>query len=639
MVQLGWFALLLAFSLSVYALLIDPLGCWRKNITLIKTARIATIASAICLAASIFALLILFVTDNFNATYVADHSSKNLPLAYKISALWAGASGSLLFWLWLQTAFIVIVFCRFKQECPFFAATARAAANLVSVFFLLVVILDKNPFELLAAAPADGNGLNPLLRHPAMALHPPALFIGYAAFIISFAWTFAALLQSDTQTAIPFFKQIRRWILFAWLFLTIGIVLGAWWAYEVLGWGGYWAWDPVENASLLPWFAATALLHCSRVYKRQTSIETWLMVLSIAVFSLCIFGTFLTRYGLVSSVHAFPEPGLGILFLILLLIIWIITCLLFWLKHNHQTENPVVTATGLKFIVLNNWLMILFIIVVLIGTLFPFFTSLFTQQKITLKPQYFTKITAPFGLILLLLLSVCPYLLSHGFNKNWRTIGAFLTALTALIAWLVTGKLSPACFIICGFAVLSFIADFIGRYKKTDLTRPNLRLLGSRMVHIGVVLVFIGIAGSGGYDFQQDFVLQQGETVTVKNFDITFDDFKTDHRQDFVAVTAQMSVKKDKKHLTTLNPSMFVYTNFRQHSSNVDIRRTLAGDFYLALTGVDDTAGLINLTVIIKPLINWIWIGCSGLIIGSVLVLISFYTNKESKLACPHVLL
>jgi cytochrome c-type biogenesis protein CcmF len=469
-----------------------------------------------------------------------------------------------------------------------------------------------------------------------MALHPPTLFIGYAAFVIPFAWAFSSLKWDNMQGPVPLLKQVHNWILSAWLFLTVGIALGAWWAYEELGWGGYWAWDPVENSSLMPWLTATALLHCSRTYRQNTPIAYWLTILSLVTFSLCIFGTFLTRYGLVSSVHAFPEPGLGILFLVLLIIIWIIATILLWLKHRRRKfDSQAVVGIGQKFVALNNWLMVLLTFVIFVGTLFPFFSGLFTEQKISLKASYFTKITAPGGLALLLLLGICPYLLRHGINRSWRTIGAALTAIIALLVWLISQEIAPACFIFCGFAAFNLGADFLSvhiniRSRKNGQPAPrrSLRWYGARIVHVGVVLVFIGIAGSGGYGTEKNAALRPNDKVSVAGFDIIFDGLKADHGPNFTAVTADISVHKGQKLIAKLSPSQAYYTRSDKRTSEVDIRRTLAYDLYVALAEVNKTDDLINLKVLVKPLINWIWIGSVVMIFGVILISASLYTRK-----------
>lgn len=649
MAELGRFALLVGLFLSGYAILADLLGGWRKDDGLIKSGRNATVACLACLTVAMVALWVLLVRSDFTVNYVAQHTSKALPLAYKFSALWAGAAGSLLLWLWLQVGFVVVAFCRFKPSQRIFAAHARAIANLVSVFFLIVMIMDKNPFDVSAIAPADGAGLNPLLQHWAMVLHPPTLFIGYAAFAIPFAWAIASMKYNGQHGSVPLFRQARNWILWAWLFLTVGIVLGAWWAYEELGWGGYWAWDPVENSSLLPWLAATALVHCCRTYKVRTSIGTWLTVLSLLTFSLCIFGTFLTRYGLVSSVHAFPEAGLGILFIVLLATIWVIAAVLMLYKRlRYGHSAPASVGPGLKFIIYNNWLMILLAFVIFVGTLFPFLSGLFTGQKISLKPEYFDKITAPGGLLLLLLLSVCPHLLSSGISKSWRTIGAVFVIIAAVSAWFVTHRFTIPCFIICGFALLSLVADVVSyetlladRKKKGASASRPLRWYGSRMVHLGVVLAFIGISGSGGYGSEEQKVLQPGQTFTLGNFKMVYDGLKADHGPNFTAATASISVYKTTesndskaarshvgpkgKLIAQLAPAMVVYNASGKAVSEVDIHRTLAGDLYLALIDLDGSSKLINLRILIKPLINWIWIGSVVMILGTVFVLISYH--------------
>ncbi len=643
MIELGRFALHLGFFLSVYAVLIDLLGLWKKERGLVTSGRNATTACLCCLTIAMVALWVLMFRCDFAVKYVAEHTSKDLPMAYRFSALWAGAAGSLLLWLWMQVGFVVLVFSKTQGPHRGFAAGARAIANLVSVFFLLVLIFDKNPFALSTVAPDDGSGMNPLLQHPAMVLHPPTLFIGYAALIIPFAWAISSLRENRLSKATPFFEQVQSWILWAWMFLTVGIVLGAWWAYEELGWGGYWAWDPVENSSLMPWLTATALLHCSRTYRRNTSIATWLVIMSIVSFSLCIFGTFLTRYGLVSSVHAFPEPGLGILFMVLIAIIWIIVIALFWYSFKHReiaAKDSI--ASGPKVIILNNWLMVLLTFVVFVGTLFPFFSGLLTEQKITLKPEYFTKITAPGGLLLLFLIGVCPHLLSGRMRSKWRIISMVVSGIIILAAWFIFHKLAIICFIICGFAAVNLTGDFLTRLMKKKAKRPQslfshprLRWYGARIVHIGVVLAFVGIAGSGGYETESQAALKAGDHMTVGGYKLVFEKLRTNHGANFTDLTADISVydnrvSKEPNSPATfkLSPSKAFYTKSNKPTSEVDIRRTLGGDLYVAIDDVDNSRGIVRLRVLIKPLINWIWIGSSMTIVGTILVLISLYLRK-----------
>ncbi len=626
MSELGRFALLLGLCLSSYAILADSLGVWRGRSELWRSGRNATIAASACLSIATGILWVLLVRGQFNVIYVAEHTSRALPFLYKVSALWAGASGSLLLWLWLQSGFVVFVFSTGQGQPGPFCARARIFANLVAVFFLIVLIFDKNPFATSLTTPTDGAGLNPLLQHPAMALHPPALFVGYAAFAIPFAWTFAALRWTDPGVSPPLFCRARNWSLSAWVFLTIGIGLGAWWAYEELGWGGYWAWDAVENSSLIPWLTATALLHCGRTYRAGTRIGVWFMVLSLVTFSLCIFGTFLTRYGLVTSVHAFPERGLGKLFIVLLIHIWVLAGIFLFRWHRRTGPAEEGPGAGLKFVILNNWLLVLLAFVILVGTLFPFFSSFFTKDEISLQSSYFTKISAPGGLALLFLLGVCPHLLQYGLDKNWRTVLAGLVVLGSAVIWFATRNLALICLVLCGFAGLNLLLDVVQRHS----CRP--RWYGARIVHLGVVLAFVGIAGSGGYGLERQVALRPGDQTNIGDFELVYDNMGVNHGPNFTAVTANVSVYRDQKKIDELTPSLAFYTRSGQRTSEVDIRRTLLGDLYLALTEVDNATKLINVTVYIKPLIDWIWIGTIVALAGAVLVLVAVVRRKSAVL-------
>ncbi len=628
MVELGHFSLLLALFLSAYAIVADLLGL-RPRAQLTAAARNATIAGFLALTVAMAALWTLLLKSDFSVTYVAEHTARDLPVAYKFSSLWAGASGSLLLWLWLQVGLIVWVFCRDRGQPPSFLAGARILANLVSVYFLFVLIFDKHPFDLSMVTPDDGAGLNPLLQHPAMALHPPTLFVGYAAFVIPFLWALVAIVDRSPR-AVEFFRQrIAAWILWAWLFLTVGIVLGAWWAYEELGWGGYWAWDPVENSSLLPWLTATALLHCARIYTAGSGIVRWLIFLSLTTFSLCIFGTFLTRYGLVSSVHAFPEPGLGILFLVLLANLWLIAGVLAVVRIRvGPAEAP--TRSGLtRWVCRHNWLMLALAFVIFVGTLFPFFSGLLSDQKIQLEPAYFTKITAPGGLLLLLFIGICPYLVRSGLRAGARTIAGGLTAVAAVVAWVVYHRLAVACFIVCGYALANLLADVVARRRSAGPW--PLRWVGARMVHLGVVVAFVGIAGSGGYDTEEHKAMLPGDTVEVGSYRVTYDGLEAEHGPNFTAVTANVAIGRDNRPLGRLRPALAFYgASDKRTSSEIDVRRTLGGDLYLALTEVDNATQRINMTILTKPLINWIWIGSMISALGAVLVLAALYGRRSS---------
>jgi cytochrome c-type biogenesis protein CcmF len=626
MAESGSFALVVACCLSGLAVLTDLAGMRRRSLR--DLARRATAGTAVCVAIASALLWLALVRCDFGIEYVAAHTSLRLPLVYKISAFWAGAAGSLLFWLLLQSAFVTYAFCRSGHDEGPFNSAARASANFVTLFFVIILLADKNPFARAAAIPQDGSGLNPLLQHPAMALHPPTLFAGYAAFAVAFAWALAVLAPGGDSVPRRPVLTARRWVLFAWLFLTVGIGLGAWWAYEELGWGGYWAWDPVENSSLLPWLAATALVHCFRFYAPGTAVAVWTKVLCILTYSLCIFGTFLTRYGLVSSVHAFPEPGLGILFLVLLVLMWAAAAVFF--HGSSRREGPVAngpTPRWQRFVVLNNWLMILLAVVIFAGTMFPFFSKLVSSKAVTLKPEYFTKITAAPGLAVLLLMGVCPALIRKNRYANRRVAGGISAGAAAALLWLVTGSLSPGCFILCGFAFFNMAVDL--------KAGAGTRRYGAVMVHLGVVLVFLGIAGSGGYEIEAGAVLRPSEKVSVGDFDVTYENLRADHRPNFVSVTADVSVRRGGRTIANLTPAQGFHPGQRR-TSEVDIHRTLLYDLYVALVDLEVHTGAVSLQVFLKPLINWIWIGISLSVLGAVLVFAALARHKfmlHSKLS------
>lgn len=634
MAQLGQFSLLLALFLSCYAILADLAGAWRKDHGLLRSGRNAMLCGFLCLSVAMAVLWMQLIRCDFSIRYVAEQTSLNLPLAYRVSALWAGAAGSLLLWLWLQMGMLGTAFFSMHPAKRHFCAYARVISNLVAVFFLLVLVLDKNPFTLSDGVPADGAGMNPLLQHPAMVLHPPLLFVGYAAFAIPSAWAFARLKSTDPQQEPLLFKSARNWTLTAWVFLTVGIVLGAWWAYEELGWGGYWAWDAVENSSLMPWLTATALVHSFRVFSPRTRIAFWTEILSLLTFSLCIFGTFLTRYGLVSSVHAFPDPGLGILFIVLLIHIWVLAGILimrrFWVRKDRQVL-PLPSTQNV--FVWNNWLFLFLAFVIMVGTLFPFLSGLVSKQSITLKPEYFTKITAPAGFALVLFIGLCPYLWKHGLKKSARLIAACVVAACCVVLWSIFKQMPAVFFVASGFLLLNLVLDMAAMVKTKQM---NWRACGARVVHLGVALIFIGIAGSGGYDIERQISMTPGQKEQIGDWQLVYESLGADHGPNFTSMWAAVSVYKQDKLIAQLKPAKAVYGTEQKAVSEVDIHRSLGSDFYLAIMDVDIASKVINLRVMIKPLINWIWIGSGLLVLGAVPVLVSFISTGKKRLGDVH---
>jgi cytochrome c-type biogenesis protein CcmF len=627
MAELGQFSLVLALLLCNYAILADLAGAWRQNDGLLRSGRSAMLGCFLCLSAAMTVLWIPLIRCDFGIRYVAENTSLDLPLVYRISALWAGAAGSLLLWLWLQMGMLSAAFFSTQPARRSFCAHARIISNMVAMFFLLVLVLDKNPFTLCEVIPEDGAGLNPLLQHPAMALHPPLLFAGYAAFAVPFAWAFACFKPGGEVQGSFFVKSARNWTLTAWIFLTTGIVLGAWWAYEELGWGGYWAWDPVENSSLMPWLTATALVHSFRSFAPRTRIVIWTELLCLLTFSLCIFSTFLTRYGLVSSVHAFADPGLGILFMVLLIYLWILAGVLivrrFWMCKDGISFS---TPPAQRVFVWNNWLFLFLTFVIFIGTLFPFLSGLVSERPIVLKPEYFTKITSPGGFVLVLFIGMCPCLWRSGIKKSVRLVMACLVAAVCAVLWFVFKQLAMIFFIASGLLVLNLILDTATLVQSRQI---NWRACGARMVHLGVALVFVGIAGSGGYDVDRQMSLFPAQREQVGAYEIVYEFLESGRGPNFTAMRAVVSVYHQSRLVARLKPAQAVYHADGKAVSEAAIRRTLGSDVYLALTDVDAAGRMILLRVMIKPLVNWIWIGSTLMVIGAAAGMLHFVVLRK----------
>jgi len=632
MADLGYFSLCLALFLAAYAIFSDLLGARFRDRALLRSGRNATSACWLCLCVAAAGLLVSLARCDFSLDYVARYTSRALPLPYRLSAFWAGAAGSLLLWLWMQVGIAQVVWYRAGRQQGQFTGVARAMTNLVAVFFLTVLLLDKNPFAVSSLPPADGAGLNPLLQHPAMVLHPPTLFVGYAAYSIPFAWAISVLAWPRTRPDASFFRRARNCMLVAWLFLSVGNALGSWWAYEELGWGGFWAWDPVENSSLMPWLTGTALLHSFKKYSPHSAMGGWVRFLSLATYSLCIFGTFLTRYGLVSSVHAFGDPGCGILFLMLLIAIWAVVAALRIRRHLSAGGSPSATPTPKAgILVLTNWVFLALVLVILLGTLFPFLSGLVSSNSISLQPEYFTRITSPGGLGLLLLLGLCPDFFRRGFTKSWRTILGVVAAAAAVAAWFIFDALAVPCFIICGYAAVNLGADFLRRHPAGDPTRRRatsrrgrpLTWYGARLAHIGVILMFVGMAGAEGYGIERQVALTPGQSVQASDYQLRFEQARSSVGPNYRLAVADIAISRNGTDIGRRHPGLAFYDS-GQTTAEVDVRRTLADDLYIALTAMEDDGRLINLRVLVKPLINWLWIGAALMALGAIMVLASW---------------
>jgi cytochrome c-type biogenesis protein CcmF len=649
MSQIGSFTLLLALALSAYsflgglmALVIKGLGSGRLS----ETARRAGVASFAIVFLAAAVLVVAAFQNDFSIAYIFHHSNRDLPAPYKFATLWSGQEGSLLFWALLLSAYGLVLRLRYKTDVRLFAHASVIIAA-VQVFFLLLLNFAANPFGVMQGSlPPDGNGLNPLLQYPEMVIHPPMLYLGYVGFTVPFAFALAALIMRYPGE--KWIQITRRWTMVTWGFLTCGVFLGAHWAYSVLGWGGYWGWDPVENASLMPWLTGTAFLHSVMMQEKRGMLKTWNMWLIFSTFMLSIFGTFLTRSGVVSSVHAFAQSSIGNWFVAFLAIIFA-TCLFFYVKNRshlrteHKLESLISRESSFLF---NNLLLLVACFTVLWGTLFPVLSEWVQGTKVTVGPPFFNRVNVPVALLLLLLTAVGPLLAwrrtsveSLKRNFLWPAVGA-LGAGVLLVAlgmkpWTdVSYFYSLMTIMLSVLVALTVISEFIrggrviGRHtgqnliaSMVQLAHRNTRRYGGYIVHFGVIVIMIGFAGAV---FNQDKEQEMGfgDKMTIGAYTLVCQSYTQDDNPNYGSEWAVMNVFKGGKQIATLNPERRFYKASQQTSTMVANRSTPQEDLYVVYEGQNLDTGRPIIKVHLNPLVMWIWVGVWIIIAGTAVALI-----------------
>lgn len=644
MAALGSFLLLATFVVCSYAAVASVVGARRGSRRLIESGigafylitALMTVASAVMINA--------FLTDDFTIKYVAHYSDSVQPLFYKVTSYWGGLDGSIMFWVFLLSVFGAIAVSvnreRHRELIPYVIATIAV----VEMFFLFLMVVHKNPFStFLTSAPPDGDGLNPLLQNYWMVIHPPSLYTGFVGMTIPFAFGMAALITGHLDDA--WLRAVRRWTMFAWLFLSFGLMLGMIWAYEELGWGGYWGWDPVENAGLLPWFTATAFLHSVMVQERRSMLRVWNVTLVILTFFLTIFGTFMTRSGIVQSVHAFGEDReLAWLFTIFMVVILTVSFALViyrWpLLRARNDLDSWVSREGA--FLLNNWILLFSAFLVLFATMFPTLSEAVTGQRLTVGAAFFNKWMLPIGLILLLLTGVGPLLAwrkSTLVNLRDQFLWPVLAGSAAAGAFAALGFrvwVSGICIALCVFVTGTIVQEFWRgtRVRQgntgtdfltavTGLTSRNKRRYGGYIVHMGIVLIFLGFAGEG---FKKDtqILLKVGETTTLGQYTIRNDKLTVSDDGQKQMVTGHAAILVDGKQIDTLYPAKW---SFHKHedeppTTEVAIRRTFAEDLYIVLGAFDAGSQAVTLQIFVNPLVNWIWFGFGIMALGTGIALL-----------------
>jgi cytochrome c-type biogenesis protein CcmF len=645
MENLGSLAILMAFSVALYATLASAIGRLKRKPFLVVSGRRAVYAVWALLTIAAAILVHALLTGDFRFAYVAEHSNQSMPILYKFAAWWGGQEGSLLFWSWLLATYAMVVAYSNRRKHREMMPYVVAILSTVQTFFLVLNNFVANPFKMLASDGLivklpDGNGLSPLLQYPAMAIHPPMLYLGYVGFAVPFAFAIGSLITR--QPGEGWIQTTRRWTLVTWLFQSCGVMLGAAWAYHVLGWGGYWAWDPVENASLLPWLSGTAFLHSVMMQEKKGMMKVWNIVLISATFFLCIFGTSITRGGLVDSVHAFARSEIGKYFVTFLALgiaatIYLILDRLDYLKSESQLESVISRESSFLF---NNLILLASCFAVLWGTLFPRISEWLTGSKISLDAPWFNRLMVPIGLFLLFLTGVGPLFAwrrtsweSLRRNFQWPGIAALVLA-GSLFAAGVRSPYALVSFGFCLFVALTVIVEF---YKgsaaiaakthmnllraSVELTHRNTRRYGGYLVHMAIVLMFIGFTG---HAFDQSDVkeMARGDRLQLGHYNLRMLDLKQGENANYQWHRASIELSKNGEVLGILEPEKRFYKASRQGTSEVAIRERLNEDVYLNFGGMSDDNQRAVIQAYLNPLVSWVWIGGLVLIGGTLICLV-----------------
>lgn len=629
----------LALPTALFSLLMYYIGIAKQQGRMILAAQRACVGTFALLTGATLVLIFAFLTDDFSIFYVFSYSSKSLPFFYKLTGLWAGLDGSILFWVWLVSLFSVTVLYQNKTKNADWMPHINAVMMIVILFFTVMMIFSKNPFTPSEMASLDGRGLNPLLQNIAMVIHPPVLYLGFTGFTVPFAFVIAALITRRLDSS--WIEDTRYWTIVAWFFLGIGLILGGAWAYVELGWGGFWAWDPVENAGLFPWLIATAYLHSVLIEKKRDMMKVWNVSLVILTFLLTIFGTYLTRSGIVQSVHAFSESDIGRYFVVFMSLIFVASFYLVITRLNDLKSTNTLKSYFSKesSFLFNNMILVVATFAALWGTLFPTISEMVTGQRITVGQPFFNTIMAPIGLTLLLLMGVGPMISWKKTSlKNLENnlivpfaFGVIVGVVTYVFGfrhWYVVGSFALISFVLATI-ILEFYRGLVVVKKQKQLSfLPGLldllmysnRRYGAHIVHLGVLLIFLGIAGTV-YKTDAEFSLLPGEEYTFQDyqFKYTSPDVKQDEHK--LEAIANMDLYQGKKKIAALHPAKFFYFTTEQPTTEVDIYQTAFRDVYLVLGNLNPKTGKGDFKVTINPLISFLWLGGFVLLIGTIIVL------------------
>ncbi len=571
---------------------------------------------------SFLGLIISFVNSDFSNETVFNHSHTTKPLFYKISGTWGNHEGSLLLWLLVLTLFISIFLIRSNQQPTKYRIFTLLFQQIIIIGFFIFLIKTSSPFNYIFPKPNEGLGLNPILQDPALAIHPPILYLGYVGSSIIFSSALGAMVTSHVTK--EWAKHIKRWVLISWVFLTLGILLGSIWAYYELGWGGFWFWDPVENVSLMPWFALTTLLHCILVLEKKKILTSWAMILSIATFALSMSGTFLVRSGILNSVHTFandPERGLFILIFLFTLIFLSIFIFIFFHSEKEKIENNFFWLSKESSILVNNWFMMYFLSVVLIGTIYPIFLEVITANKISVGPPFYNKLIIPFLIPFLLAMAIGPKLnwIKSDFKDKFYMI-IFLMISFLLSALII--KEFDISFLINTILVTSAFFLFFSTLREFFIKR--LKNLSQNIAHFGFSLLILSVLFNNIFSNEIITNLKIGETFRSDKFTINFENIDQEDEKNFKAIIGKFNVLHTDGSSDTLNPELRIYNQPNIITSEADIKTNLLTDKFMTMNYVQNQE-YFNIRYQVKPFMIWIWISVILISFGG---LLSFFKKR-----------
>ena len=632
--EIGQFTLIVALWLALLQGILPIFGAVRGNAVLMGIARPLAAGQFVFVSIAIGCLTYAFIGNDFSVLYVAQHSNSQLPVAYRVAAIWGGHEGSLLLWAFILTLWTVAVAMFSKHLPEEMVARVIGVMGLVSVGFLLFMLFTSNPFDRLFPAAMDGRDLNPLLQDPGLVIHPPMLYMGYVGFSVAFAFALSALLGGKLDAT--WARWSRPWTTVAWVFMTIGIALGSWWAYYELGWGGWWFWDPVENASFMPWLVGTALMHSLAVTEKRGAFKSWTVLLAIAAFSLSLLGTFLVRSGVLTSVHAFAtDPKRGVFILSFLVVVIGASLLLFaWRAPKVGLGGKFELVSRESMLLTNNVLLSVASASVFLGTLYPLFMDALGFGKLSVGPPYFHTVFVPLMVPMLMMMGIGPVARwkQASLPDIWQRVRWALAAsiVIALLLPLALGLWTPLIALgmwLAAWLTLTIALDLRKRLAGSGglwqrIKQPSLSYYGMMFAHLGVAIFIIGVTMVKGYETERDVRMEVGDTLEAGGYVFRFDGVSETPGPNYIASQGRVSVSKNGKPVTELFPEKRVYNASGMPMTEAAIQTGVLRDLYVSLgEPIPDGSGAWAVRVYIKPFVDWIWAGCLFMSLGGILAI------------------